>query len=34
MTGREFAAVVMTLPTADQQAIRATVDEIFQERNP
>jgi hypothetical protein len=33
MTGGEFAAVVTTLPTADQQAIRAMVREILQERN-
>jgi hypothetical protein len=33
MSGREFAAVVTTLPIADQQAIRATVREILQERD-
>jgi hypothetical protein len=33
MTGNEFAAVVTMLPEADQQAIRATVSEILQERD-
>jgi hypothetical protein len=33
MTGDEFAAVVATMPMADQQAIRATVREILQERD-
>jgi hypothetical protein len=33
MTGNEFAAVVATMPEADQQAIRATVREILQERD-
>jgi hypothetical protein len=33
MTGNELAAVVTTLPMADQQAIRATVREILQERD-
>ena len=32
MTGSEFAAVVATIPMADQQAIRAMVREILQER--
>ena len=32
-TGAEFAAVVATMPMADQQAIRATVREIVQERD-
>ncbi len=32
-TGAEFAAVVATMPMADQQAIRATVREILQERD-
>ena len=33
MSGNEFAAVVTTMPMADQQAIRATVHEILQERD-
>ena len=33
MTGDEFAAVVSTMPETDQQAIRATVREILQERD-
>jgi hypothetical protein len=33
MSGNEFAAVVTTMPEADQQAIRATVREILQERD-
>ena len=33
MTGGELAAVVATMPTADQQAIRATIREILQERD-
>jgi hypothetical protein len=33
MTGDELAAVVTTMPMADQQAIRAMVREILQERN-
>jgi hypothetical protein len=33
MTGNELAAVVATMPEADQQAIRATVREILQERD-
>jgi hypothetical protein len=33
MTGNEFAAVVATMPPADQQAIRATVRELLQERD-
>jgi hypothetical protein len=33
MTGAEFAAVVTTMPEVDQQAIRATVREILQERD-
>jgi hypothetical protein len=33
MTGSEFAAVVTTLPVADQQAISTTVREILQERD-
>ena len=33
MTGSEFAAVVTTLPMADQQAIGAMVREILQERD-
>jgi hypothetical protein len=33
MTGGELAAVVATMPMADQQAIRATVREILQERD-
>ena len=33
MTGGEFAAVVATMPLADQQAIRTMVREIVQERN-
>jgi hypothetical protein len=33
MTGEEFAAVAATMPEADQQAIRATVREILQERD-
>jgi hypothetical protein len=33
MTGGEFAAVVRTLPMADQQAIGAMVREMVQERN-
>jgi hypothetical protein len=33
MSGNEFAAVVATMPQADQQAIRATVREILQERD-
>jgi hypothetical protein len=33
MTGSEFAAVVETMPMADQQAIRATICEILQERD-
>jgi hypothetical protein len=32
-TGAEFAAVVATMPMADQRAIRTMVDEILQERN-
>ena len=32
-TGAEFAAVVATMPLADQQAIRTMVREIVQERN-
>jgi hypothetical protein len=32
-TGSEFAAVVTTLPMADQQMINAMVDEILQERD-
>jgi hypothetical protein len=32
-SGEELAAVVATLPVADQQAIRATVSEILQERD-
>jgi len=32
-TGVEFAAVVATMPVADQQAIRTMVREIVQERN-
>ena len=31
--GGEFAAVAATMPEADQQAIRATVREILQERD-
>jgi hypothetical protein len=31
MTGEEFAAAVATMPTADQEAIRAMVREILQE---
>jgi hypothetical protein len=33
MTGSEFAAVVTTLPMADQQMITAMVHEILQERD-
>ena len=33
MTGGELAAVVAKMPEADQQAIRATVREILQERD-
>jgi hypothetical protein len=33
MSGSEFAAMVATMPEADQQAIRATVREILQERD-
>jgi len=33
MTGGEFAAMVATMPMADQQAISAMVYEILQERN-
>jgi hypothetical protein len=33
MSGNEFAAVVATMPETDQQAIRATVREILQERD-
>jgi hypothetical protein len=33
MSGNEFAAVVATMPEADQQEIRATVREILQERD-
>jgi hypothetical protein len=33
MSGNEFAAVVATMPEADQQVIRATVREILQERD-
>jgi hypothetical protein len=33
LTGDEFAAVVAKMPEADQQAIRATVREILQERD-
>jgi hypothetical protein len=33
MTGDEFVAVVATMPPADQQAIRATVREMLQERD-
>jgi hypothetical protein len=33
MTGGDLAAVVATMPEADQQAIRATVREILQERD-
>lgn len=33
MTGGEFAAMVATMPMADQQAISAMVHEILQERN-
>jgi hypothetical protein len=33
MTGGEFAAVVATMPLAEQQAIRTMVREIVQERN-
>ncbi len=33
MTGGELAAVVATMPMADQQAIRATIREILQERD-
>jgi len=32
-TGAEFAAVVATMPMADQQAIRTMVREIVQERD-
>ena len=32
MSGNELAAVVATIPEADQQAIRATVREILEER--
>jgi hypothetical protein len=33
MTGTELAAVVATMPMADQQAITAMVREMTQERN-
>jgi hypothetical protein len=33
MTGNEFAAVVATLPMADQQAVGAMLREILQERD-
>jgi hypothetical protein len=33
MTGDEFAAVVATLPTADQQAISTKLREMVQERD-
>jgi hypothetical protein len=33
MSGNEFAAVVAAMPQADQQAIRATIREILQERD-
>jgi hypothetical protein len=33
MTGDEFAAVVATMPMSDQQAIRAKIHEILQERD-
>jgi hypothetical protein len=33
MSGGELAAVVAKMPEADQQAIRATVHEILQERD-
>ncbi len=33
MSGSEFAAVVATMPEANQQVIRATVREILQERD-
>jgi hypothetical protein len=33
MSGSEFAAVVTTLPMADQQAISTMVREILQERD-
>jgi hypothetical protein len=33
MTGSEFAAVVTTLPMADQQAISHMVRELLQERD-
>jgi len=33
MTGAEFAAVVATMPMADQQAIRTKVRDIVQERD-
>jgi hypothetical protein len=32
-TGAEFAAVVATMPTADQQAIGTMVREMLQERD-
>jgi hypothetical protein len=32
-TGAEFAAVVATMPMADQQAIRTMVRDLSQERN-
>ena len=32
-TGAEFAAVVRTLPEAEQQMIEAAVDRLLQERN-
>jgi hypothetical protein len=33
MTGDEFAAVVTTIPMADQQATKVMVREILQERD-
>jgi hypothetical protein len=33
MTGGEFAAVVTTLPMADQQAIGAMIRDLLHERN-
>jgi hypothetical protein len=33
MSGNELAAVVATIPEADQQAIRAKAREILQERD-
>jgi hypothetical protein len=32
-TGAEFAAVVRTMPMADQQAIEAAVDRLLKERD-